>query len=209
MITVLTGDFGEFELKVLGTTLIISSASISAMACAAFMQRSGKYELGGIGIALTLISSLVLLLGMWAEMNSDVYWKATLILIVTAIAWSHALLLALPKLGEGGVIVQWGAFISIGLLALMINNAIVNELSNDGYYRVMALVAIAVTAASVMVPIMARIQKSESPSVASLANTHSLRLTQKNGDLYQDADGREYRVTPVEPDTQEDSEWLN
>ena len=39
VVSVLSGDFGETQVKVLLTTLTISAASMCAMACAAFIEK--------------------------------------------------------------------------------------------------------------------------------------------------------------------------
>ena len=57
ILSVLTGEFGAFQVKVLATTMTISAASICAMSCAAFIEIRRKKVLGtiGIGFALSLI----------------------------------------------------------------------------------------------------------------------------------------------------------
>ena len=68
---VLGGDFSDFVLRVLGSSASVSAASICAMACAAFRERSRWPALGTAGIVLAAITLAFALVAIWRERLAD------------------------------------------------------------------------------------------------------------------------------------------
>lgn len=199
--TVLTGEFGEVQLKVLATTFTISAASICAMACAAYIEKR-RPEPGWIGIVLSFIAAAMLIAGMWAEFDSEEYWKTTVSLIVLGLAFAHSLLLQLPDLGESDWVQAVAAGL-VGILALMLIAVFWGEIDNEGYYRVLAVVSIIVVLFTLVVPVLMFIAKpKQAPALPSpdAPATKALVLMPMKGDYYQDAEGAMYRVERV-PET--------
>ena len=62
----------------------------------------------------------MLITGLWAEFETDGYWKTTGTAGILAVAFAHALLLALPDLDPRQLWVQWLAAGSIVVLAAQI-----------------------------------------------------------------------------------------
>ncbi|MCF7975428.1 MAG: hypothetical protein K9N55_16545, partial [Phycisphaerae bacterium] len=100
IISVLSGEFGKIQFKVLATTFSISAASICSMSCAAFMEKRKRTGLGLTGILLCAVGAVLVIVGLWPEIDSEVYWKTTVTVIVAAIALAHAFLLSLPDLDD-------------------------------------------------------------------------------------------------------------
>src|SRR5262245_31347571 len=70
----------EYQFKILMTTAIIAVASICGLACGGCMTR-GHRVLPTSGLVLTGASAVLLLIGMWAELNQEWYWKISLPLV--------------------------------------------------------------------------------------------------------------------------------
>src|SRR5262245_51641071 len=87
----------EFEFKVFLTTAIIAGASICGLACGSCLTR-GHRILPTAGLVLTGISACLLLIGMWPEVNSEVYWKITSSLSFFAVACAHLSMLYMANL---------------------------------------------------------------------------------------------------------------
>src|SRR5687767_3529993 len=81
-------DDWDYELKILLTTAIIAGASVCGLACGGCLSR-GHRVLPTAGLVLTGLSACLLLIGMWPEINSEIYWKITLSLVFYAVACSH------------------------------------------------------------------------------------------------------------------------
>jgi hypothetical protein len=197
IISVLGGDFGEFEWKIIITSLTLSLASICAMSCAAFMARNKQQMVGGAGIAAAVIGATLTIAGVWGEVSNDTYWKTTLTFGITALACAHGFLLILPDLGRA--INRWFrpfALGSVAILALQIIMAAWGEISLDGYYRAMAAVAIVVGLVTASLPILIKLKKDDE------TRRKKLVLTKLNDGTYRDSDGRRYVLTAYDPEKQ-------
>ena len=98
IIVILTGNFGDFEMRIILTTLTISAGSIGALAAGALWEGRGQKELPLLGIVLAVVAALLIITGIWFESSSKEYWKFTSSAGVLAAATTHACLLSLAKL---------------------------------------------------------------------------------------------------------------
>src|SRR5262245_58181132 len=135
IVSVLSGKFGETQIKVLVTTCSISAASICTMSCAAFLERKKAKWAGGTGILMAGIAAVMVIIGVWSEISDDNYWRITGTLIVVSICFAHGCLLGLPNLVARYRWTQITSTILITLLALQILVAIWGKISDEGFYR--------------------------------------------------------------------------
>ena len=156
---VLSGDFGEFEVKVLASTFMVSAASICSMSCAALIEKRRKRGFGLAGMACAAIAALMLISGMWLEIDDELYWKSAITAVVLAAASAHAFLLILPDLDFNHRWTQIASAISIGILAVQIMVAVWGEIDSEGYYKVLAVVSIIVVLLTLVVPILMKMRK--------------------------------------------------
>jgi hypothetical protein len=201
MVTVLTGKFGKIQMKILATTFTISAESICSMSCAAFIDKKKLVRLGLLGILLTVSAAILLIAGLWSEFDSKIFAKIMLTLIVSAVAFAFAFLLALPELNNRHKWVQLVSSVSIGILALQIVVAVWGDIKNDWYYRLLAFVAIIVGLVTLVIPILMKLRKGDE------RENDKIVLERVDGDVYRDTTGRKYRLTEmdVEPATRTDS----
>mgnify|MGYP001065612351 CR=1 FL=1 len=191
--TVLAGSFGWFEARVLITTFVISACSIACMACAAFAQITNRVELAvGAGL-LCLGSSVLILVGAWWDIDVEAFWKTTFVLNSIAVGSVHAMLLAMGRVAQQQRWIQVGGEISIGLLVLLIAMAVVGEITDVDYYKLVAVVAIVVALATLVVPILHRMQGRE-PAREKLV------LQRDHDDIFRDPGGRRFRLIPLDED---------
>jgi len=195
IVSVLSGEMGDFQLKTLATTFTISAASICSMSCAAFIEKRRMKWLGISGILLSIAAAAFLIAGLWPEVDSHDYWKFTGTLITLAVCLAHAFLLYLPELDDDHNWVQPATAISIGTLALLIMIAVWGEIDDEGYYRLLAAVSIVVALGSLVVPILMKMQKGSGPKKELLI------LEKTEGDTYRDSAGKQYIVKEI--DTEE------
>lgn len=201
MISVLTGKFGKIQMKILGTTFTISAASICSMSCAAFINRKKLVQLGLLGILLSVSAAILVITGMWSEIESYAFEKITITLAVSAVAFTYAFLLVLPELDDRQKWVQAVSSVSIGILALQIIVAAWGDIGNNWYLRLLAFVAIIVGLVTLVIPILMKLRKGDE------RKNNKIVLERVDGDVYRDTTGRKYRLTEmdVEPATRTDS----
>ena len=192
--SVLFGDFGEAEFKILTTTFTLSATCLGAMACAAFSEKlpSGT-TLARTGIALCCISGLLLILGVWLEPKEDIFWKFTITLITLALSLTHALLLHIPQLDHTKKWLTKAASASIAMFGFLLICIIWGELVIDGLFRSICVLAIIVALFTLAIPITAKISRSQS------TKDESLTLHRNSQGTWIGQDGHEYQVTRVAP----------
>jgi hypothetical protein len=194
MISVLTGKFGKLQEKILSTSATISAASICLMSCAAFIDRKKLVKVGLFGIVLSVSAAIMLIIGMWWEIRSDVGEKVTITLSVFAVAFAFAFLLVLPELDNRQKWVQLVSSVSIGILALQMVVAVWLEgyiKLNDWYLRLLAFVAIIVGLETLVIPILMKLRKGDE------RKNDRIILERIDGDVYRDTNGRKYRLTEM------------
>ena len=203
--TVLLGEFGDFEIRVLLTTVSISIASMCAMACGAHIEKTQIKLAGGIGIFSSMVSLILTLLLIWLEIRDSTIWRLSLSSMVVTFALAHTLLLNLPPLIEKRFWLRYLAGLSITIMSLLILTLIWNdEMVTEGYFRLMITLAIIVALVSLLIPIFSKLdKKAEYKLESALQNSRKskaaqkpleLKLTQIEDDIYADENGKEYRL---------------
>lgn len=204
--SVLGHEFGKTQLKILATTFSISAGSICAMSCAAFIERKGAKEGGGIaGIMAIGLAVLLVNIGMWGEIKDASFWKTTATLIVISIAIAHACLLRLPRLAAIYRWTQTTSTVLIGLLAAQIIFAVWAEVGDELYMRLIAAVSVLILLGTLVVPICSRLGDKAAAGPADNGQgaeragsfQERLMLQKVSGDLFVDRHGRLYQVTEI------------
>ena len=201
IISVLTGEFGEFQVKVLATTLTISAASICSMSAAAFIERRRQRILGSIGIGLSCVAALLVIGGVWSGTSDVNYWRTTMSFIFLAIAVAHGLLLCLPNLAPAYRWVFTLGPLLIGVLVFQGLFLLWEIIDSEFLVRSTIVNSILVVLITLIVPILMRIGGSKSSDTSeSNEAVVTLFLKQQREDVFVDSDGMCYRVIPQ-------SEW--
>jgi hypothetical protein len=192
MISVMMGKFGELQEKILATSATISAASICLMSCAAFIDRKKHVKVGLLGVVLSVSAAILVIGGIWSEINNSVAERIMITLIVSAVAFAYAFLLVLPELDDRHKWVQPVSSVSIGILALQIIVAVWGDIENSWYLRFIAVVAIIVGLETVVIPILMKLRK-----IGGRANG-KIVLEKIEGDVYRDTTGKKYRLTEID-----------
>ncbi|QEF98382.1 hypothetical protein Mal15_24340 [Stieleria maiorica] len=162
IVLVLRGNWGWLEIRVILTTVIFAVASVCGLACDVSRTPSGLNLFPKAGLALTAITTALLLLGIWVEVDSEAYWKTTTVLISIGVATVHVSLLSIAKLARR---FRWVPFIATQIiygLAILVSMIIVFEINSDLLWRFLAAHSIVVAAVSIVIPILHRISKTDS-----------------------------------------------
>ncbi|MHC4931506.1 MAG: hypothetical protein ACYTGV_04875, partial [Planctomycetota bacterium] len=86
----LVGDFGELEVRILLTSLSVSGASILSMACGVAWERDRLGFLPRAGVLLAVASCALTVVGIWAEINEEEFWKCVGSATIVAVALAHS-----------------------------------------------------------------------------------------------------------------------
>jgi hypothetical protein len=195
IVSVLSGEFGELQMKILVTSFTISAASICSMSCAAFIEKQKQQGLGFSGILLSVVAAILLIFLIWLEFENEWYFKATLTVAVCAVSFAHAFLLVLPDLENKHTWIQKAATTSIAILGGQIIVALWVEIDHEAYIRALAVVAIIVVLETLLVPLFMKLKTNKNLTGRNL----TLEPIGPEPGRYRDANGFEYRVEKLEP----------
>jgi len=177
IIALLTGSFGDFQMRIVLTTLTISAASIGALASGALWEGRGRKDLPIVGIGLSLLAALLLITGIWLEPLGSGYWKFTASTSVLAAATTHACLLSLAKLSRRFGWARLANLIAVYSLAALIIMTIYSESSNDLGFRLIGTASIVVAALTIMTPIFHRLSRDDFGAAAGETSGRGLWAT--------------------------------
>jgi hypothetical protein len=161
IVALLTGTFGDFQMRIVLTTLTISAASIGALASGTLWEARGRKDLPIVGIGLSMVAALLLITGIWLEPLSNGYWKFTASTGVLAAATTHACLLSLAKLSRRFGWAKPANLIAVYTLAFFIIITIYSESSNDLGFRLIGTASIVVAALTIVTPIFHRLSRDD------------------------------------------------
>lgn len=194
VITVMAGSFGDFEIKVLGTTLAIACGSICCLCCGAFGQQPGRAVPGFVGIALACVGASLIILGVWAEMNFEAYWKTTVTVSIFAVACAHLFALMTVRLRPSYQWLKVAVGVTIFALAGLLSFLFVLEDFDDGKLKLVVVLAIGTALQTLVIPILGKIAKAEISS-----SRERVTLTRRSDGTYEGEDGRLYELKEIDP----------
>ena len=203
IVSILSGDIGEFELKTLCTTSVVALASICALCCGAYYGRTGHYFPALAGSVLAVLSALLIINGVWIEISifKDAYWKLSFILLIFAIGFAHSLALLMIRLPPSHSWLRIMTTATIFLLALVISGMIISEFDDDFGFKTIGVLSVLVSLQTLVIPILGRINRIK-PQVGSQKTEtcceEELNLARTKDGLYVDGNGNLYKVTQVQ-----------
>ena len=214
ILSVLTRQFGETQVKILLTTLSITAGSICALSCAGCLEGQGAKGVGVAGLLAAGVAVLLAIGGIWAESKCfprwavTVYWKTTATAGAAAVALALGCLLRLPNLAARYRWTQTASTALIGLLTLQVILAVWGEINAEGYYRVMAALSILVVLVSLVIPICSRLGSNANRPSEDLGHgtkqsdqvPERLVLREVSAGVFADEVGRRYQVTEIQTD---------
>jgi hypothetical protein len=163
---ILAGDFGDFQARVLMTTLTIVGTSILGLACGAFWEspKSANSPLKMVPIAgmiLAIVSAVLTLVLIWQFVSSQnaAFYKTIGVMGLFAFTLAQLSLLSLANLAAK---FQWAltaVYLVALILAAIISVLIVIEPSgeSDFVWRLIGILGVIDAALTVMIPIFHRL----------------------------------------------------
>lgn len=192
IVAVLSGSFGDFEVKVLLTALVVTVLSIGIFCCAAYIQARDFPLPGYGGIILVIVAAAMVTVGIWNNSIGDDYWKTTAVFSIFAVFSSQFLILLTAQLDFS---LRWVFIVtglSIYILATTVSYVIYSEADDESLIKAIAVLAILVALETLVIPILHRIGKSRSrPELKEVI------LYRRDDGTYLGKDGRSYELTEL------------
>lgn len=164
IVVILIGNFGEFETKVLLTTLTITVTSILGLACGAYLETGRGKTLPTAGIVLALVSAVMWIILIWQmRIENDTYIKSLMSATLFAASCSHISLLSLARLERKFIWSRYAAHVAIwALTAFLLYFIWTNgNIDEDLMGRVIGVLGIVIASLTVITPIFHKLSAGE------------------------------------------------
>ena len=163
---ILSGEFGEFQAKILGTTLTVVGTSLLGLACGAFLEspHSGEKILKTIpiaGIILAFVAAITVLIMIWGQLDN--IWKIASISAIFAFSLAQLSLLSLAQLSQKFQWVLVAAYFVILSLASINSILIIVEPSSESNFilRLIGVLTVVDASLTVMIPVLHRLSRGD------------------------------------------------
>jgi hypothetical protein len=161
ILAILIGNFGEFETRVLLTTLTISAASLCGLCCGAAIEIRGQKVLPLAGIFTAIVAAILVIVGIWTEPSSEAFWKFTATAAIFAVALSHLSLLTLARLSAKYAWAMPAAYGLVFAVAFLLTGMLWGEWSGDLTARLIGVAGILDGAITILIPIFHRLSQDD------------------------------------------------
>lgn len=167
---ILSGEFGELQARVLGTTLTVVGTSILGLACGAFLEskysRDSAIKIVPVtGIILAVFSALVTMWLIWIVVGWGESWiyKTLAVSIIFAFSFAQLSLLSLAHLVRRFRWATTAVYFVVMALASIVSLIIIFDPQSDDFLvsRFIGVLAVTDAALTVMIPIFHRLSRGE------------------------------------------------
>jgi hypothetical protein len=174
----LFGNFGNFEVRVLMTTLTITVTSILGLACGAYLESGRGREMPLAGILFAVAAAVMTLLIIWNVFDRwEDFIKATATATLLALCCSHLSLLSLARLDRRFAWSRVAAFFCVWILAAILLYLMWWEPEGDSdlVFRVIGILSILIAAVTVITPVLHKLSAGEDEAAEIDAEIEKLR----------------------------------
>ncbi|HZN84014.1 MAG TPA: hypothetical protein VFC01_30665 [Mycobacterium sp.] len=189
---VLFEDRNQTRWRILGTSSVISVASVAAMACAAFRERGQLRWLGNVGMSLCFAAAAGIVVAIWDFVHDETYGRFLGCLSTVAGFTALGQLLWLMPLIQPHRWVQKATTYTIAVLTMLICLQIAARITDAAWDRLWVAIAIVVTLQVLAHPILWQLGRR-----AGGAAQRRLLLSHERDDIWTDGAGRRYSVRPL------------
>jgi hypothetical protein len=166
----LGGEFSDTDWKVIGTSTLF--ALTSSMAAAGIGVRDRAPILGSVTVAAAAAAFVLVSIGMWAELDGEVFWRVTAIVAVVALETAHVAFIWSRLRPSDPTSVARIARAAIGLALVSAAMGIAPIAGLEGgdetiYFEILGVVLVGQLLCTVLAPLMRRLNAgAERPAVA-------------------------------------------
>lgn len=157
----LAGDVGETEGRILGSSLSVTGALLLALACLPAWERRRIGVVPPVGAATSFAGFALVIAAIWSEAEDGLLPKLMGSLLVVSVAAALASIVALARLPERRRYVLGAELVLIAVAAGMLELQVWAGLDGGWYARAFGVVAIALAALTVSIPVLHRLGRAE------------------------------------------------
>lgn len=153
---ILFGDFGEFEIKILLTTLTITITSILGLACGACLAAKRGKILPYAGIVFATVAAILFVIFTWNDFHDgEIPIKTAMSVLILAVACSHISLLSIANLDKKFLWSRYAVHIAVWTLSafLLYLVWIEQDFNGDFIPRMLGVLSIVIAALTIVTPI--------------------------------------------------------
>ncbi len=175
----LFGDFGEFETKILLTTLTVTVTSVLGLACGACLEAGRGQVIPLAGIVFAILSAVLWIIMLWNPFEREAHYFPHFVMSATLLAFacSHVSLLSLARLDRrfawSRIAVHIFVWSLTGLTLYVIWWHI--DPSDTMLARIMGVLSIVIGALTVVTPVFHRLSAGEGDLVKIDAEIEALK----------------------------------
>ena len=157
--SLLFSSWGGLQIKILLTSITVSCASITSLACSYHIERQLQVITGKTGVVFSLIGAALVSGLIWGEVLEKGMWQTSFTFVTLAVAQAHICLLYIARLSPGyGWAQRWGrVFIyTLALLALSLLWDFAgprDRMTLEVLWRIIGVNIIVVTVLTVLTPV--------------------------------------------------------
>ncbi|WP_321531170.1 hypothetical protein [uncultured Desulfuromonas sp.] len=196
IVTVISGSFGAFEVRVMVTTSVIAGASICSLCCSAHMAATKIHWPAVSGMTLAMIAAVLAICGVWFDADGETFWRSVAFFTVWAIAFAHALALLMVRLELRFHWLRVATTATIVANAVVFTIMIVTGYDDDAVFKLIAVLSVLAALETLLVPIMAKLSSRR----AHKSSAADLVLFCDAAGKYHDRHGQRYDVRPLDRD---------
>jgi hypothetical protein len=167
---IISGEFGELQGRILGTTTTIVGASLFGLACGAYLEKSraknsSAYFVPSAGIFLAVFSAAIILWMIWGynDWSEESLLKTLGVSLMFAFSFAQLSLLSLARLAARFRWAMIAAYVSILTLAVTVSAVILFSQGEENFFilRFIGVLTVVDAAVTVMIPIFHRLSRTE------------------------------------------------
>ena len=160
----LFGNFGEFESRILMSTLIVTTVSVLGLACGASIEAGNARTIPFAGITFSVACGVLWMIMLWSsfEPRNDVFIHSLMSVTVLALACSHISLLSIAKLDRRFAWSRIAIHLFIWSLTALLLFVFWTDIdpSENMIARVMGVLSIVIAALTVVTPVFHKLSSS-------------------------------------------------
>jgi len=153
---ILFGDFGEFEIKILLTTLTVTITSILGLACGACLEAKRGKILPYAGIVFAAVAAILFIIFTWNDFHGgEIPIKSAMSVLILAVACSHISLLSIANLSKKFLWSRYAVHIAVWCLSAFLLYLVwlEHDFNSDFIPRMLGVLSIVIAALTIITPI--------------------------------------------------------
>ena len=165
------GNFGDFEIKVLLTTLTVTVTSILGLACGAYLETGRGHVIPIAGIIVAVVSCILWIFLVWhGTVHEDFYAQILMSLTLFSATCAHISLLSLATLDRRFIWSRYAFIAADSVMTAYLLFLIWNDkwIDNDVTPRLIGILSIIVAALTLVTPIFHKLSSTPAQSVTEI-----------------------------------------